>query len=67
MNGLTPKLQGVEDLAVNYLHCSTYTMNTKLKTIYGQPLTYTKTLVDIQAVNLLFTDMNIQTLLLPMI
>lgn len=67
MNGLTLKLQGVEDLAVNYLHFNTYTMNTKLETIFGQPRTYTKTLADIQAVTLLFTDMSIQTLLLPMI
>lgn len=66
MNGLTQKLQGVEDLAVNFLHFNIYTMNTKLKTIFGQPLIYTKTLADIQAVNLLSTDMNTQTLLLPM-
>lgn len=63
MNGQHLKLPEEEDLELNNFLYNTYTMSMKLKTTYGLDLTNTKTSVDIQAVNLLYIDIQKQTLL----
>jgi len=63
MNGQHLKLLEEEALELNNSLYNTYIMNMKQKTTYGLDLTNLKTYADIQAVNLLYIDIQKQTLL----